>query len=160
MTPALQLEIEKIAKEINPGNVLEVGSLDVNGSVRQYFDHAYSYVGIDLEEGNGVDMVMNAHKLTFADGEFDTVLCLEMLEHDAEFWLTIGELYRVLKKGGTLIISTPGIGFFYHPYPKDYYRFTEDVYSDVFFAQCDMLDIKEIFDTANQKGIVAYGKKR
>jgi SAM-dependent methyltransferase len=48
-------------------------------------------------------------RLPFADGEFDTVLCLEGLEHVLDPQALIGELCRVTKAGGRVIISTPNI---------------------------------------------------
>jgi hypothetical protein len=59
--------------------VVEFGSRDVNGSVRRLFPHAY-YLGIDWSDGPGVDVVADAATWT-CDRPFDTVICLETLEH-------------------------------------------------------------------------------
>ena len=48
-------------------------------------------------------------RLPFADGEFDTVLCLEGIEHVLDPQALIGELCRILKPGGRVILSTPNI---------------------------------------------------
>lgn len=64
--------------------VLEVGSLNINGSVRQFFTNC-DYLGIDLGEGKDVDKVCFAHELDYADGTFDTVISCEALEHD-QYW--------------------------------------------------------------------------
>ena len=53
--------------------------------------------------GNANDM-----RGVFEDDRFDLVLCSATLEHDKRFWLTVGEMKRVLKPGGLLIISVPG----------------------------------------------------
>lgn len=45
----------------------------------------------------------------FEDGSFDCVTCLEMIEHVENPFALLRELYRVLKPGGTLVISTPNI---------------------------------------------------
>jgi len=105
------------------GATLDVGSFDVNGSVRHLFD---DYIGLDMRAGKNVDVVANAAHLPFTDSVFDNVLCLEMLEHDATFWVTVQELKRVLKPGGVLVVTTPSIGFPHHEYPHDYWRFTAD----------------------------------
>ncbi len=47
--------------------------------------------------------------LPFADAEFDTVLCLEGVEHIVDSAALIGELCRVTKSGGRIIISLPNI---------------------------------------------------
>lgn len=102
-------------------STLEVGSLDVNGSVRSLFRG--SYVGIDMRRGPGVDVVGTADKLPFTDDAFDVVVTTEMLEHDPSFWLSLAEMGRVLKPGGHLLITTRGNGFFEHNEPSDYFRF-------------------------------------
>jgi len=98
-------------------NVLEIGSLDINGSMRDYnfvgvgpkwidLIQAENYIGIDLIEGRGVDQVMNSHRLEFRRNSFDLILCLSMLEHDTNPIATIIEAYRVLKKGKPFILTT------------------------------------------------------
>lgn len=102
-------------------STLEVGSLDVNGSVRGLFSG--DYIGVDFREGPGVDRVMDGHALDFPDATFDTVVSTEMLEHDSEFWLSLAEMGRVLRPGGHLLLTTRGNGFGEHGYPSDYFRF-------------------------------------
>ncbi len=45
--------------------------------------------------------------LPFADGLFDCVICTETLEHVPDDGAVLGELLRVLRQGGTLVISVP-----------------------------------------------------
>lgn len=103
---------------------LECGSRNYNGSVRPLFKG--EYVGIDMEPGPDVDIVALASNLPFPDEEFETVVSTEMLEHDPAFWDSFPEMARVLKPGGHMLVTTRGIGFPYHEYPGDYWRFTED----------------------------------
>ena len=105
-------------------NTLELGSLNVNGSVRDYFTGPY--IGVDKQAGRGVDKVMDANKLDFPDDSFDTVVSTEMLEHDPAPWLTFAEIRRVLKPGGKLLLTTRGPEFPHHDYGGDYYRYTND----------------------------------
>ena len=62
--------------------VLEVGSLNINGSVRQFFQNPDEYIGCDLGEGPGVDIVCRGHELPYPDGAFDVVISCECFEHD------------------------------------------------------------------------------
>jgi len=55
---------------------------------------------VHIIEGDG-------EHLPFADGYFDTVLCTETLEHVPNDRAIVCELLRVLKPGGTLVISVP-----------------------------------------------------
>lgn len=65
--------------------VLEVGSLDVNGSVRDFFTDC-DYTGIDVGVGQGVDVVAQGQEYDAPDGHFDTVISAECFEHNP-FWL-------------------------------------------------------------------------
>lgn len=47
--------------------------------------------------------------LPFVDGEFDTLLCLEGVEHIVDSAALISELCRVTKRGGRIIISMPNV---------------------------------------------------
>jgi hypothetical protein len=61
-------------------------------------------------------------------------------------------------KGGFLIISTPTIGFPYHPYPKDYFRYTKDAYVDILFRRFEILEISGVSDNLSYPGVVCIGK--
>ena len=55
----------------------------------------------------GKFLVASAEKLPFKDNSFDVVLCTEVIEHVNDQKKVIGEIFRVLKKGGYLVITTP-----------------------------------------------------
>ena len=61
--------------------VLEVGSRDINGSVRDEFTNA-DYIGIDVEAGPGVDQVCLGHEFQADPESFDVVCSSETFEHD------------------------------------------------------------------------------
>lgn len=103
------------------GRTLEVGSYDVNGSVRGLFPG--EYVGVDMRPGPGVDIVATADALPFPDASFDVVVSTEMLEHDPSPWRSLAEMGRVLRPGGHLLLTTRGNGFGEHLEPSDYWRF-------------------------------------
>jgi SAM-dependent methyltransferase len=115
------------------GRVLEIGALDVNGQVRDLFPDAALYIGVDVVAGRNVDVVLNGHDLLSHFGlcAFDLVLCLETLEHDPAFWLTLQEIRAVLKPGGLACISVPGNGFPEHHKP-DHWRFLPDSQQGLF----------------------------
>ena len=50
--------------------------------------------------------VMDSNKLEFQDNYFDTVTCISVIEHIPQDKKTIKEIYRVLKRGGILILTT------------------------------------------------------
>lgn len=51
--------------------------------------------------------VANVEGLPFADGSFDTIVCTEVMEHLLRVENGIGELLRVCRPGGRVILSTP-----------------------------------------------------
>ena len=124
------LEIGRLAIEIYGGGegqkILEIGSLDVNGSLRQFQPEGSHYLGVDLEAGDGVDMIVKpGQPLPFADGSFDLVLASSVFEHDPAFWNTFLDLVRLLREGGMLYINAPSNGLV-HRYPEDHWRFYPD----------------------------------
>ncbi len=110
-----------------PGHVIvELGSLDVNGSIRSYAHSQAQYVGIDMEEGPGVDILAtDEFAIPFYSGTADIVVASSVLEHAAFFWITILEMFRITKPGGLVYVSAPSNGG-YHRYPTDNWRFYPD----------------------------------
>lgn len=115
------------AAEVYGKSILEVGSRDMNGSVRPIVEKLFpeKYIGVDISEGKRVDRLCNAMDLVkvFGEQSFDVVITTEMLEH-AEYWReAISNIKRVLKPGGVLFITTRSEGFPYHGFPYDYWRY-------------------------------------
>ena len=74
------------------------------------------YTGLDLSEENvrkaaelGLDVRLAdaAAPLPVGDGEYDCVVCLELLEHLPAPLTLLGELRRVLRAEGRLVVSVP-----------------------------------------------------
>lgn len=109
------------------GSVLDIGSMDVNGSYKPLFSPACKYVGLDLVGGANVDVVVASpyHWPEVASGSFDLVISGQAFEHIKFFWLTLAEIHRVLKPRGLCFIIAPSSGPV-HSYPVDCWRFYED----------------------------------
>lgn len=119
-------------------DVLDVGSLDVNGSIKEVLEKCGfngSFVGTDMRGGKGVDKVLNGHLLdtVWDKPTFDLITCCDTLEHDDRFWLTVEQMRKVLKPNGWLLITVPSFSHPRHNHPSDYYRFLETALKDVFF---------------------------
>lgn len=107
--------------------VLEVGSYNVNGSVRGVGEPlAASYLGVDIQPGPGVDQIVNALDIVevFGAQSFDVVISTEMLEHVEDWPQIVYNLVAVLRVDGILILTTRDVGMYYHGYPGDYWRFS------------------------------------
>lgn len=108
---------------------LEVGSLNINGTVRDFFD-CTEYVGIDIVDGPGVDRVMDGSSLSFVDNWFYTVVSAECFEHNKDWVETFREMWRVASgmvfftcaSTGRPEHGTHGSLPFESPGTNDYYR--------------------------------------
>ena len=106
--------------------VVELGSMNVNGTLRDTCPETATYVGLDFQAGPGVDIVVKPNApLPLASGTADIVIASSVFEHDLYFWETFLELVRIVKPKGTLYINTPSNGR-YHRYPADNWRFYPD----------------------------------
>src|SRR5271166_5993768 len=62
-------------------SVLEVGSLNINGSVRAFFDGT-DYTGIDICEGKDVDVVCYGENFAADASSYDVIISCEAMEHN------------------------------------------------------------------------------
>jgi SAM-dependent methyltransferase len=114
------------------GRLLDVGCGD-----KPYLDlflpHVTEYLGVEHEAAfrqtassarqRGPDVFYDGKRLPFADGEFDTVLSVQTLEHTPEPQRLIREMARVLHQDGRLLLSAP-FSFRLHEEPHDYFRYS------------------------------------
>lgn len=108
------------------GKILEVGSCNVNGGLRDICPSGSEWIGVDIAPGPGVDIVLeNPHKLPFPDETFDAVLSSSVFEHTDFFWELFKEKCRCVKPGGYIYINAPSSGE-YHGHPTDSWRFYRD----------------------------------
>jgi ubiquinone/menaquinone biosynthesis C-methylase UbiE len=129
-----------------PRRVLEVGTWPITTLLNlPGLEHAEERVGVDLEhehQGAGWSIVKaNAHQLPKEwHQRFDLIMCNAMLEHDPQFWQTLGEVRRVAAVGALVIYGAPGFvegvpeTFAVHRHPVDCYRFGEDAVRHAWFA--------------------------
>jgi hypothetical protein len=94
-------------------NVLEIGSLDINGSIKSLFNELTSdggsYTGIDLQEGPGVDIVVDGVAFR-SDTPFDIIVCAEVFEHTPVWPSIVANAYNHLVPGGFFIATMAGEG--------------------------------------------------
>lgn len=138
--------------------VMEVGSLDVNGSLRAHVEALgpTTYIGIDSQPGPGVDMVVDA----VAVGKrrpHDVVICTEVLEHAEDWRALVSALKRLVRPGGVLLVTTRSPGFGYHPYPGDHWRFTLEDFRAIF---ADLDEVELLADSQpGHPGVLALYRK-
>lgn len=132
--------------------VLEIGSLDINGTARNFIPHVEGgWYGFDRLAGRGVDEVLSSHDIPAHHPELKEshmlVVCLEMLEHDHDPGKTVDVIHWLLKPFGVALLSTRGPGFREHkdaPGVEDYMtRFTpDDIKALAYSSDLDVCNIQ------------------
>jgi len=125
-------------EEVEGKKIIEVGSFDVNGSLRPIIElwKPASYIGVDIQAGPGVDVVCRAETIVDAFGKesFDVVISTELLEHVREWRTVVSNIKHICRGNGILVITAPSRGFHYHGYPYDFWRYEladmEYIFSD------------------------------
>ena len=111
-------------------------------------DAAKQYLTMDIDPESGADVIGDAHKLPFKDGEIDIIVANNVIEHFYNPQQAVSEMHRVLKKGGRLYFTIP---FLYpvHEAPHDYVRFTRFGLEELFksFKQVEILERGGMFST-------------
>ncbi len=88
--------------------IAEIGSLDINGSLRDVSPDGARYIGLDFAAGKGVDIVIDdPYKIPLEDASVDAVVCSSVFEHSQFFWLVFLEVLRVLKPRGLFYLNAP-----------------------------------------------------
>ena len=118
----------------NSKNILEIGSQNINGSIRDYFEGAKfkNWVGLDLGKGKDVDYVIPGKLIQLPNGWADIAFSTECFEH-AENWQDILlNIIRITHQNSFDILTFAGIGRATHgtidsnidasPFTTSYYK--------------------------------------
>jgi hypothetical protein len=147
-------------------DVLEVGSKYINGSVRKYFRKC-RYLGLDLDEGRGVDLVCHA-KDHVMPRFYDVVISTEAMEHDKYWRESLRQMYDNLASGGLMIVTCASVNRLEHgtnnrqpecsPSTLDYYR---NISSRMFQEVLPMSGFKNFLleQRRNDEDLMFYGIK-
>ena len=94
---------------------------------------------------SGADHIFDFEKpFPLGDASFDSVLCINVMEHIYNYNNLVSESHRILKQGGTMYVSVP---FFFniHGSPNDYFRYTkaalERILSEHGFTQIQVTEL-------------------
>ena len=105
----VQLVSVSLPRFFRRSRVIEVGSLDINGTVRKFFTEC-SYTGLDVAPGPGVDLVCQGQDYDGPAESFDTVISCEAMEHNPYWQETFKNMVRVCKTGGLVLMTCATIG--------------------------------------------------
>lgn len=166
--PSQQVFIESV-KFVAPAlfsdtSVLEVGSLNINGTVRDYFE-SKEYIGIDLGPGDGVDMILPGENARdhWPDDYFDVSISTECFEHNPHWLGTFWNMYALSRDGVIFTCAGPGrpehgtissdIGSSPFTALTDYYR---NLDANDFIAEFAADDFKQYLFIENQSDYDLY----
>lgn len=120
---------EQIRAEIDRVTARHAGALTVLDlgcgyqTYRPFFgSHPVRYVGLDVTGGPFVDVVGVGESIPLASSSVELVLCTQVLEHTDDPQGVLNEIARILRPGGTCLLSTHGV-YPYHAH-RDYWRWT------------------------------------
>jgi SAM-dependent methyltransferase len=146
----------RVAAELEPGSrLIDVGA--GNSPYRELFAHL-RYESTDWQHSphpgaRAVDHIGPAHDLPVPDGEYDAVLCTQVLEHTPNPGEVIRELHRVLRPGGRLYMTVP-LAWELHELPFDFYRYTPHGLASLLaaagFERLDIRPRNDCFETLAQ----------
>ena len=92
----------------NEIKIVEIGSQSINENIKKHLNKNHTYIGVDIVEGNNVDIVLeDPYKLPFEKDTIDVVISISTFEHTEFFWLSYLEILRVLKPTGLFFLNLP-----------------------------------------------------
>lgn len=122
------------------------------------------YVGVDRPGPYASpDIVADAHALPFADGSFDAGVSFQVFEHLPHPARCLAELARVVRPGGDLVITVPGV-WPAHEVPHDYWRFTryglEALAREAGLAVVELTPLGGLWSTLGQMACLELDRSR
>ncbi len=135
--------------------ILEIGSKD-HGNTNDFRPHfpGARYVGVDIEEGKGVDALCDFTspeeevRARLGAAPFRTAICLSVLEHCSHPFRMAENIAAVLESGAHLFLSVPWV-WNMHGYPDDYWRFTPSAVR-VLFPRFGVLEDSSFWSSKNR----------
>lgn len=121
MTILRKAEYRSLAGTPLSGRVLDLGG-HKSSEYHRLFTGKFEITTANLS--NKADIVCDFEQpLPIESKSYDAVLLINVLEHIFEYRQLLGEVARILRLGGTVIIVVPFL-FPYHASPDDFHRYT------------------------------------
>ncbi|MFN3404667.1 MAG: class I SAM-dependent methyltransferase [Cytophagaceae bacterium] len=166
------LSAYKLAKFLYKGNVLEIGCGNGRG-LEQIIPHAVQVTAIDKNK-ELINMLAQDEKYkgiefkcttipplsVFDDNTFDTIVCFQLIEHlknDSDF---VKDLYRILKPGGKVILTTPNIKFTLTRNPWHHREYTSEQLLRLFSSSFKKPKINSYGVKGNDKVMEYYNENK
>lgn len=145
-------------EEVEGKRVIEIGSYDTNGSLRPLVEsyRPREYIGVDIAEGPGVDMICRAEDILgkFGKESFEVIISTELIEHIQDWRKVVHNIKNIGKPGGIILITTRSYGAPYHGHPYDFWRYEIEDMKHI-FSDC----LVEKLEKDPAKGVFIKAKK-
>jgi len=153
--------IKIIAENVNfKEPVYEFGACQYDQSgdadIREFFGGKV-FIGCDIQDGKGVDKVLDLHNIDLPDNSVNTIFIIDVIEHVKHPFKAFNEIFRVLKDDGIVVFSSV-MDYEIHGNPYDYWRFTPDGFK----VLLENFKSKEVFCTGYEKfphSVIGIGVK-
>ncbi len=135
-------QIQNLPKQ---AHIIEIGSRARSGITRkQMIPKQVKYTGFDILQGDNVDVIGDAHQLGhyFEPDSCDVIFSMSVFEHLIMPWKVALEINKVLKVGGTVMITTHQT-WALHEMPWDFWRFSDQAWRALFnqFTGFEIIDM-------------------
>lgn len=139
--------LRKAGKEYDGENtrVLDIAPQD-HEDANPYFSKAIIET-MDINPDSGATYVADlcaSNSELIASNSFDVVICTEVLEHTLQPFKAVEEIFRMLKRGGVAVVSTPYNFRIHGPLP-DCWRFTEHGLREL-FKEFNIIELNQLDD--------------
>ncbi|MBW4470181.1 MAG: methyltransferase domain-containing protein [Stenomitos rutilans HA7619-LM2] len=115
--------LKKLAPTVK-GRMIDIGSGPLRGYEDLFKAYVSEYLCIDRPSVENVDIGADCYNIPLPNASVDTILSTQVLEHLVTPDRMLKESYRLLKAGGSLILTAPMV-WGLHEEPFDFYRYTE-----------------------------------
>ena len=156
-----------VARDYVKGNLLEIGCGEGRG-VALLQDKVNSYSGLD-KIGEVVDSLNKAYPqadfkqsvippLPYPDSSFDSIISFQVIEHIKDDITYLNEIFRVLKPGGVVLLTTPNIKMSLSRNPWHIREYTAQQLSEICKSDFATVELKGI--TGNDKVMQYYQENK
>lgn len=123
---------ERLCRETLAGKVIDVGG-GANAAYIDFMPRAADVVFTTFDVKSGVVVDFETDALPALDDTYDTVLCLNVMEHIYNYQHLANEVVRITKPNATVIGFVPFL-MWYHPDHRDFFRYTHEALEKIFVA--------------------------
>jgi hypothetical protein len=115
----------RLSKDTLVGSTIDIGG-GKNADYISFMNREkdVEFVGFDIKAGAVIDFEKD--ELPARDGQYDTVLFLNVMEHIYNYQHIANEVVRITKNDGGRLIGFVPFLMWYHPDHHDYFRYTHE----------------------------------